>query len=298
MSGKLNELYNLKTKEVSLVDKGANNKKRFPVFKKQENNMDKDILKAVLETDVDEEAGLLEWAQKSNVSEKGTTAAQAALRILSSFKDELSKETLAEVAKAAGFEFPKGDKEEEKKKKAKAEKEEDKDEMEKEVKKELDVSDDVKAHYEAVAKAQNEQIEALKTQNEKIEKALKDEKDTRRLEHWVLKSKESLAFVPNKTSDELAATFKQLEDVDPKLAEDHFESMKKMSDAVSKSALLEELGGRGLSSSSTLEKIEKGAEIYRQKANTNMSQEEAYDEYIQTPEGQALYAASEQEKNN
>jgi hypothetical protein len=299
MKKKLTELHNLKAVEVSLVGQGANLKKRFPIFK-QENNMDEEILKAVLETDVDEEAGLIEWAQKTKVSDKGTEAAQGLLRILSSFKDELSSDVLKQVVKAAGFEMPEEDKKKKKEKEKVAKpKEEEEEEMEaKKVKKELDIPDDVKEHFEAIQKAQDAKLEALTAQNEKVEKALKEEKDTRRLEHWVAKSKENLEFVPNKTAEELAVTFKKLEDVDPELAESHFEEMKHMSETVAKSALLEEMGSRGMAAGSVMEKIEKQAEIYRKNAKEPMSAAVAYDEYIQTPEGQKLYADYEQEKRN
>jgi hypothetical protein len=287
----LTELNNLKAFEVSLVDKGANLKKRFPITKQQEIQMNEEILKAVLETEVDEEASLVEKLEKAKVSEKGIEAAKAALRLFSSFKDEVSSDVFKAVGKANGFPMEEED-EDEKKKKAEAEaeakaKKEKELTMSKEVKKGLDMTPEVQAHFEAVQKAQDAKFEAQQAQLEAVQKALDAEKDERRMQEWVSKAKDELSFVPNKTPEELAVTFKKLEDTDPKLADEHFTQLKEVAALVEKSDLLKEVGGRGLAVGSAYDKIMKNAKAYGKEKN--LTEEQAFDEYIQTDEGSLLY---------
>jgi hypothetical protein len=272
----LTELTELKALEVSLVDAGANNKKRFPIFK-QEKNMDPEILKAVLETEVDEEAKLSEWLAKAKLSDKGQAAVKSVLRMLSAYKDELPKDVLDALAATAGYPAPKA--------KAKEE-EEDEDEYpkpkDKEKGKEMTEDKKVKKaelspEVEAVLKAQTTELETLKAQNEQITKALKTETDSRKLIEWTQKAEQELSHYPGKSTKELGAMLKTMDDKDPEFAKQQFEVLKSASTAFAASPLLQEAGrsGGSDSSGSAWEQIEKMANGFVEKSDGSLTHEKA-----------------------
>jgi hypothetical protein len=270
------ELRDVKTHEVSIVDKGANKKGRFPIFK-QESQMDEEIMKAVLETEVDEENSLADYVTKSELDDKGAMALKAALRILKSFKDKLTPDALNTLATIAGYEEPVS--------KAAPPKEAKKEDMEEEeeeealaIKKSLDgMPDEVKEHFEAITKAQEEITKAQEDKIVKLEKALKQEQDRRELETWVAKAREDLVALPGKTPEEHGEAFKKMADADPKLAEDQYNILKSAADAVKKSALYSELGGRGQDTTGTAySKIMKKAEQLIEKSSESMTKEQAF----------------------
>lgn len=266
MPKELTELKDLKTHEVSLVDKGANKKKRFPIFK-QESPMNEEIIKAVLETQVDEEASIQEFIDKSELDETATHAVTGALRILSSFKDKLPTDTLSTLATAAGYAEPVAKKEEPAPPEKKKEKEME-DEEELEMKKSLEgMPEEVQKRFEEITKAHNEQIEELKSENAEVKKALKVERDQKELEDWVTKAKEELTGIPNKTPQELGESLKKLADVDKALADDQFATMKAAADTIKQSALFKEIGGRGMDiAGSAMDKVNKKAQALIEKS--------------------------------
>lgn len=243
----LNELTDLRSLEVSLVDRGANLKKRFPIFKSQnigEENMNEEILKAVLETEVDEESDLVEYFEKAKVSDKGQNAVKAALRILNGYKEELPSDVIDKLAALVGYPAPKAkaaascDTEEEKMKK-KSKKMEDEDEYpspeeKSKVKKEFD------PEVSQILKSQEETIETIRAENERMASELKKERDERDLASWIAKAKEDLSHYPGKSFEQLGSELKALSDSNPELAKSHFETMKKASDALRTSPLLHE----------------------------------------------------------
>lgn len=266
----LNELTDLHANEVSLVDRGANKKKRFPIFK--EETMDEqlqEILKAVLETEVDEESQLADWIEKQKVSEKGQAAIKSALRILSAYKDELPKGALDQLAAAAGYPSPKGGYPEPKSKGK------EKEEKETKVKKEIP---SLTPETEAIFKAQEAEINALKERNDEIQKALKAEQDKRELETWIAKVKEELAYYPGKSVQELGEQLKKMNDVDPELAKSQFELMRQASSALKESAILKERGtpGGAPASGSAWEEInKKAAALIEKSSDVNFTREKA-----------------------
>jgi len=239
MTKQLTELTELQALEVSLVDAGANLKKRFPVFKK-EKNMDAEILKAVLETEVDEEAKLSEWLEKAKLSDKGQAAVKSVLRMLSAYKDELPKDVLDALASTVGYPAPK----------------------EKQVKK------DFSPEVEEVLKAQTSEIDALKTRNDEITKALKTETDKRELVEWTQKAERELSHYPGKSTKEIGTMLKALHDKDPELAKQQFEIMKSASDAFAASPILQEAGRNTISENrgGAWEQIEKMADGFVEKS--------------------------------
>lgn len=236
MNEELKELTDLNALEVSLVHKGANKKKRFPVTKNKESEKmeDQEILEAVLKTEIDEEAELSEYFEKMKLSPKGQNAAKAALRMLNAYKDELPSDILSKLADAVGYPAPKM--------KAKKEDEypnpKDEENMEK---KEIKKEESSQVEPEEIKKAKDE-IAELRSKNEAVEKALKAETDKRELDEWVRKAETDLSHYPGKSSKELGEILKGLSDVNPELASAQFETMKKASDALRESNVLKEAG--------------------------------------------------------
>jgi len=272
----LTEIKNVKTDEVSLVDKGANKKKRFPIYK-QESPMNEDIIKAVLETQVDEETNIDEFIKKSELDETGAQVVKGALRLLAGFKDKLPTETLSELAKVAGYEVPvsKAKKEKEIPPKEMMEDEEDEEEMK--MKKSLEaLPEELRKEFETIQKAQNDKIAELTNQNQVFAKQLKEERDRRETEEWVAKCKEHLAALPGKTAQEHGESFKKMADADPELAKEQFAVLKAAADAVKEGNLYKELGGRGEDTTgSVMTKINKAAAKLME-GDSKLSKEKAF----------------------
>lgn len=268
MTKRISKLGSFTVDEVSTVDKGAN-RRGFPIFK-QESQMSDEIMKAVLETKVDEEANIAEFIKKNELDESAAEALTGTLRIVSSFRDKLPKDTLATLAEVAGYDMPvaKGavigaEKTPPEKKKDMEDKEEE------EMKKSLEaLPEDVQKQFEAITKAQDDKIAELTAQNEKVEKALKVEQDTRELNVWIGKAKDELDGLPGKTPAELGAIFKKLADVDPDIANEQFEQMKNAAEAIKKGKLFDEMGGRGADTTgSGMDKINKAAKALMEKSD-------------------------------
>jgi len=281
MANHESELIDLTANEVSLVDRGANKKKRFPVFK--EEKMFDEILKAVLDTPVDEEDTLTEYFEKAKVSDKGQNALKAALRMLSSYKDELPKDALDKLAAAAGYPSPT--------EKAKAKKQDEEATPEEDMEDEDKKKGKVKKAVDEIRKAYDDKIEALTEANVKIEKALKEERDRRELGEWVEKAKAELTFFPGKSAEEIGKSLKALNDIDPELAKSEFEEKKRISKMIGESDLLREAGSvSGGGSDSAWAKIEKMAdELIQKSSDLTMTRSKAINHVLSSPLGQTQY---------
>ncbi len=111
MPPSINMLTNVQTAEVSLVRRGANNK-RFAITKEDPNMKLADLIKKVLETEAEGEADLVTTLKAAGADEETTEVAVANFRLQAGFSDKLSHEEFATVAKAAGFDIAKEKKEE------------------------------------------------------------------------------------------------------------------------------------------------------------------------------------------
>lgn len=278
------ELTELETEEVSLVDKGANRKKRFPVFKseKGDQTMTDETIQAVLEIEAEGEA---EFLAKAALDPKAVNAVKAALRILNGFKDVIPTDVLNQLAAAAGYPKPdstegypapamKAKKDEEKAPCAKTEEE--------------------KGMTTAI-EVQKEALDALKAENERISKELKEERDRREENDWTEKAKTDLSHFPGKTSVELGKILKSLNDVNPELAKTQFEAMKSASNLIKSSSAFR---SEGLSVLATEEKNETSAwaqikkladGIVEKSVDINLTPEKAVDRVLKSERGQALY---------
>jgi len=287
----LTELTDLNAMEVSLVDAGANLKKRFPVTKsklRSANMPNDEILKAVLDTPVDEEESLVEYFEKAKMSAEAQKAAKGALRILAAYKDQLPEDALQKLADAAGYPAPKqkAKKEEDEhgypypKKKEKAIASPDEEDEMKKVKKNLS------PELEEIFKAQETQLAAMKAANEEITKALNVEKDKRETAEWIDKATKELSHFPGKSSKELGIMLKALNDSSPDRAQEQFLLLKSASDAMKTSAIFKESGiGGGTADSqngSAWEKIEKMASgLVEKSADKTFTVQKAIDLVIQ-----------------
>lgn len=88
-------LRDLETKEVSLVTRAAN-KRTFLILKNQEGDpMDgEDILKAVLDSDIENEAQVDEVMKSAELSDQAQAAIKGALRLVAAYKDEVPAEVV------------------------------------------------------------------------------------------------------------------------------------------------------------------------------------------------------------
>ncbi len=280
----LTALSDLQAAEVSLVKRGANQKKRFPMFKEEQMADDQqEILKAVLETESEGEKELVEYLQVEKASDKGVSAAKSALRILQAFKDEMPGQILAQLAKIAGLEKAQDEKPED---------EEDEEMTEKKVKKTEEVQPEVSEEAQKIFKAQAEQIEALQKQNEEVTKALTEEKDKRELEAWIAKAENELSHYPGKSFEDMGKLLKSLSDANPEMAKEQFDNMKTASDALKESEIFKEIGGRSASkdSKSAWAEIERLADgLVEKSSDINYTKEDAVSKVLETERGSKLY---------
>lgn len=269
-------LYDVKTTKVSLVDRGANLKRRFPITKSELKNMKtwEEILEAVLKTEVEQEKDFVSFLKKQeSLSEKGANAVKAALRLLSSFKNEIPPGVFAQMNKLTGIEQPGEEKQEDEKdpKKKKQEDENEKDpqkpwEKDK-AKKSLENVMKREDLSEEVRKQLDDQAAELKIAKEKIEKdgqRLEEMYDEKQLSDWETKISKEAAFYPGDSNANLAKEIFEIEKVNPELAKKHFERMKVTSDVVKKSEGLKNVG------LSFGESVEKTAEEELQKIADGM----------------------------
>ena len=290
MPKELTVVTDMKAAEVSLVKQGANRKKRFPIFKSEE-SMNPEILKAVLETEVDVEKQLEEIFAKAELTDKGKAAAAAAVRLLNSFKDELPPGIIDKLVSISGVKGeadkaknPMEDEEEMEAKKAKAKKakkaedEEDEDSKKPPFLKSGDgegeaMSEDMKKELAE----RDTQLEELRKQNETFQAQLTKEKDARELSEWIEKARAELAHYPGKSVEEMGAMLKGLNDMDQSVAVAQFESMKAASLAMKDNAILKNAGGMGGggANDSAMAKIEKAAEGIIEKSSTIVTKQQA-----------------------
>jgi len=292
----LTKLKDIDLAEVSLVNRGANLKKRFPIVK-QEELMDEEIIQNVLKTEVEEESVLVELLAKSEIDERAVPVLKKAMRILVGFKDTLPKDTL-NILKVAGG-FPMGDMQEDEeedpmpKAKDKKKKKRNEEHMSTEVE---GLTEEVKKQIEEITKAQTVQLDALKAENERISKCLAEEQASRELGVWKERVSKDLSHFPGQSFDELADTLKKMHSLDPEIAEKQFANMKSASDAIKSSSLLREAGGSysGGNDNSfggdSWDKIEKLAEGLVEKSDDlSLTHAKAVDKIMHSEKGQQLY---------
>jgi phage-related protein len=281
MTKKLTALPELEVAEISTVKRGANQKSRFPITK--EEGMDQEILKAVLETEAENEKELDELLAVAKASDKGASAAKSALRILQAFKDEMPEGVMNALQKVAGI----GPKE-----KAKKETDEEEEVMETKVKK-----------GEVVTMSDGTQVPAVEDKSEKILKAqadqiavltkqLEEQKDQRELDTWIAKAEKDLANFPGMSFEEMGKQLKSLSDIGPEVAQKQFDSMKAASDALKESEIFKEAGKKNTNDpGDAWTQIVKLADGLVEKSDdVNFTQAQAMAKVLETERGSKLYS--------
>ena len=235
----LTELDFTDPEEVSLVDQAAN-KRKFPIWKNKESNMDSKILQAVIEQELGDEKALEEWVTKAKLSEKGANAVKAAFRILGGFKEELPADVMTKLAALAGMSAPAAPAAPAAKPNPFAKKEEEKPVAKKEepVAKALaGLPEEVRKALAKEKEARDLEIKTLTENNVKITKALADQADERNLDGWNEKARTELSHYPGESTEEIAKALHKMDKADPELAASQFKHMKAASDALKNSEI-------------------------------------------------------------
>jgi hypothetical protein len=293
----LTALTDLEAKEVSLVDRGANKKRRFPVFKKKELEMDPEILeilKAVGEEPLESEEQLDAWIEKQKLGEKEANAVRGAMRILSGFSDNASiKEMVKAMSALIGgkSENKTGDKACDEYGKPKEKTDKAKAEPDAEPEKPADDKEETVAKNDnAIPEAVQKMIDGERQAREKIEKELANERRLRRRTEIRAKVEKEYSLVPGMSHDEMADL---LLDADEPTREVIEKQWAKVQEAMNASNLLRTAGanypGDDGSSGDAWSEIEKMANGFVEKGDGSLSKAKAVERALNTDKGKLLY---------
>lgn len=263
MAATIRQLGKLQTLEVSLVPKGAN-KRRFALRKGD--TMD-EILKAVLELDLDNEEQIDKILKADGMSDKARAACKAMLKIATGFKDEMPADLMTKLAKLGGYAAEKV---------AKADGEIDFD----------SIPAAVRPQVEALWKSQREASERVA----KAEATLKAERDERTTREYIAKAASDYATLPGMKADEIGPVLKALHEASPESAAKLEGVLKGAAEAIKAGELLKQVGRptSGVSGSAWAE-IEKLADLHVAKGDAGTSRASAVDAVLKTADGRALY---------
>jgi len=205
---RVTSLKDVRTHEVSLVESGANLKRRFPIMKAARGNTMKmeDILVEVLKAEGRSEAiaKLEEDMEKMELPEDAKAAISAAMKLLESFSDMMPVSDALQALRTANGEKVEVEieaSEEEEAEKAEHEDEEmKKEDEEEELKKSLgELPDAARAAVEALWKSNRELVE----KSQKLESELGQELAKRERGEFIAKSEKSLCNIPGHSLEEV-----------------------------------------------------------------------------------------------
>lgn len=211
---RVTSLKDVRTHEVSLVESGANLKRRFPIMKAARGNTMKmeEILVEVLKAEGRSEAiqKLEDEMEKMEMPEDAKAAISAAMKLLESFSDMMPvKDAINALKTANGEEVEKPYHTDKEKDEAEKAEEDDKMEKEDEMKKE-DEEDKLKKSLGDLPEAARAAVEALwKSNRELVEKSQKLESELgqelakRERGEFIAKNEKSLCNVPGHSLEEV-----------------------------------------------------------------------------------------------
>ena len=241
---KTTELRELETVEVSLVDKGAN-ERVFAIKKSERQNME--VINAILSTPFEKEAALIEAFKKAELSKQAMEGVKSAIQILSAFQEEVPEDLMKELMHLGGLskqeeeeeeeeETEKQEDEEEEEEEGEAEKqEEDEEEDEEEMQKRMaKLPKNVRSMVEQLWKSNKSAI----TKAEELEAKIKKQEDEKRLGECVVIAKE-LSALPAKP-EKLASFIKGLDGT--KEAKFVMNLLKSTNELIAKGGITEEIG--------------------------------------------------------
>lgn len=259
----IRQLGKLQTLEVSLVPKGAN-KRRFALRK---GDTVDEIIKSVLELDLDNEEQIDKILKADGMSDKARAACKAMLKIATGFKDEMPADLMTKLAKLGGYAAEKV---------AKADGELDLD----------SIPAAVRPQVEALWKSQREAAERVV----KAEALLKAERDERTTREFIAKAASEFSALPGMRAEEIGPALKAMHEASPAHAAKIEDVLKGAAEAIKASELLKQVGrpSSGISGSAWTE-IEKLADQHVAKSDAGTSRASAIDAVLKTAEGRALY---------
>ena len=277
MEETVNTLIDLDTVEVSLVDRGAN-QRVFAIRKAEQMN---DIIKDIIDVPLEQETEVVEALVSKELTDDARHGLIGAMRIVQAYKDEAGmREALVALATLLDFEKP----EEEETPMAQEDVE-----MEKSSEDSInmnDIPDEVRAQVENLWKANEEAVKKAA----ELEEVLKAERDERLTKEFIAKAAESYGNIPGHTADELGLMVKSLHTHDEEAAKKIEGLLKTVSQVISKSELFVEAGvtvqDQGVKD--PLNQLDALAQKHRSE-NPGVSYAKAYDTVMKSDEGRKLY---------
>lgn len=277
MEETVNTLIDLDTVEVSLVDRGAN-QRVFAIRKAEQMN---DIIKDIIDVPLEQETEVVEALVSKELTDDARHGLIGAMRIVQAYKDETGmRDALVALATLLDFEKP----EEEETPMAQEDVE-----MEKSSEDSInmnDIPDEVRAQVENLWKANEEAVKKAA----ELEEVLKAERDERLTKEFVAKAAESYGNIPGHTADELGLMVKSLHTHDEEAAKKIEGLLKTVSQVISKSELFVEAGvtvqDQGVKD--PLNQLDSLAQKHRSE-NPGVSYAKAYDTVMKSDEGRKLY---------
>jgi len=277
MEETVNTLIDLDTVEVSLVDRGAN-QRVFAIRKAEQMN---DIIKDIIDVPLEQETEVVEALVSKELTDDARHGLIGAMRIVQAYKDEAGmREALVALATLLDFEKP----EEEETPMAQEDVE-----MEKSSEDSInmnDIPDEVRAQVENLWKANEEAVKKAA----ELEEVLKAERDERLTKEFIAKAAESYGNIPGHTADELGLMVKSLHTHDEEAAKKIEGLLKTVSQVISKSELFVEAGvtvqDQGVKD--PLNQLDSLAQKHRSE-NPGVSYAKAYDVVMKSDEGRKLY---------
>jgi len=303
---RITSLKDVKTLEVSLVESGANKKKRFPVMKAKVPPMD-DILVEVLKADGQTEAVLKleEQLKKEEMPEDAKAAMKAAMKLLQAYSDVMPvKQALTALSNAAHED--KEEKAEHKDKEEKAEHDDkkeknehyddmkDKAEHEEDEAKKMKDEEELKKSLEGLPGPAKKAIDAIwKAKEELVMKSelLGQEIAKRARREYVSKAEKTLCNIPGHSLDDVVDLVIEAKARDEGFGSRIEKALEASSAALQGGALLVEAGRSvpDMSGGDSWSKIQRIAKSEVEKSGGSLSMPQAIAKTIQT--NPALYEA-------
>lgn len=279
MAKALTSLSELEAREVSLVKRGANKKRRFPIHKR-ESQMDPEmieIIKSLLEEEIEDEAKLVEFIEKQKLGDKQANALKAAMRILNAYKEDGTIKKIMDAMSKATNPFPpkKPEPEPEKADKADDDGDDDADDPDTDPE-ETDVADDkIPESVQKQLDDANARAEKIEKANEDLKKEVQAETLKRRFTEMIAKCEKLYAHVPGLSIEEQAKMLLVLDDKARELLEKQWAATE---EAIVKSALLHShgTGGGDALGGNAHEKLLAIAKGYVEKSDGSLTDAAAY----------------------
>ena len=288
---RITSLKDVKTLEVSLVERGANLKRRFHFMKARGDTMG-EILVEVLKAEGQSEAVLkLESMLKEEMPEDAKAAIMAAMKLLEAFSDIMPVgDALAALGGASGEEVEVEAAEEPAEDEAEKMEEEDD-----ELKKTLDnLPPAAQAAIDAIWKDREE----LVAKSAELEKSLGEEIAKRSRREYLAKAEKSLCNIPGHSLEEVVDLMIEVKATNEELGARVEKALESSSAALQGGALLVEAGRSvpDTSGGDPWAKIQKIAKSEVEKSAGALTMPQAIAKTIQT--NPALYAEYNEERNN